>query len=104
MIKANVSAGAIFGHLLWWVLIIVVTGGIGLLFFPYSCAKFILNRTVIDVDGESRTFVCEFDFTHLIGHFVIWFFICILTAGIGYFFYIYKVWNYALSHTSVKKL
>ena len=43
-IKANLSILDIIGHLIIWVLLTLITFGIALFFFPYSFARFVINR------------------------------------------------------------
>lgn len=101
-LKANLPVLEILGHLLIWFILIIITLGIALFFFPYSFAKFVLNRTsVIDSQGVERRFTCEIDIMSNIGHIILWIIISIFTLGIGYFFYVYRVWGYALRNTRV---
>ncbi|WP_419894661.1 DUF6693 family protein, partial [Proteus faecis] len=46
-IKANLSILDIVGHLLVWLLLTIFTLGIALFFFPYSFARFVINRTSV---------------------------------------------------------
>jgi uncharacterized membrane protein YjgN (DUF898 family) len=101
-IKANVGTLDILGHLILWFFIIILTFGIGLFFFAYSFSKFIINRTeLIDQYGVSHKLKCEVDLFGSIGHIILWIIITILTLGLGYVFYFYKVWNYSLNNSSV---
>ncbi|GAL26677.1 hypothetical protein JCM19239_179 [Vibrio variabilis] len=102
-LRADVAILDILGHLLIWLILSFVTFGIALFFFPYSFSKFILNRTyVIDDMGRERKMDCDIDLFSDLGHVLLWFVISILTLGIGYIFYFYRVWNYALNNTRVE--
>ncbi|GAB4301489.1 MAG: hypothetical protein Kow0096_22380 [Thiohalomonadaceae bacterium] len=99
-IKANVRALDIFVHLVIWFLLSLITLGIALFFFPYSFAKFIINRSeLIDDNGVARQLQCNTDMWGNIGHIVIWILITLVTLGFGYAFYFYKVWGYSLNNT-----
>lgn len=99
-IKANVRALDIFVHLVIWFLLSLITLGIALFFFPYSFAKFIINRSeLIDDNGVVRQLQCNTDMWGNIGHILIWMIISLITLGFGYAFYFYKVWNYSLNST-----
>lgn len=99
-IKANIRALDIFVHLVIWFLLSLITLGIALFFFPYSFAKFIINRSeLIDDNGVARQLQCNTDMWGNIGHIVIWILITLVTLGFGYAFYFYKVWNYSLNST-----
>lgn len=102
-IKANLSILDIIGHLIIWVLLTLITFGIALFFFPYSFARFVINRTsVIDnASGVEQKMVCDINIFSNIGHIILWMIISFLTLGLGYIFYFYRVWNYALNNTRV---
>lgn len=101
-LRANIGVFDILFHLFIWLLLSVVTFGIALIFFPYSFSKFILNRCWIEDEmGNARDMECDIELFGNLGHVIIWFFISILTLGIGYIFYFYKVWNYALNNTRI---
>ncbi|HBP40550.1 MAG: DUF6693 family protein [Vreelandella alkaliphila] len=103
-IKANLSILDIIGHLLIWVVLTIITFGIALFFFPYSFARFVINRTsVVDLaTGVERKMVCDINIFSNIGHIILWMIISILTLGLGYIFYVYRVWNYALNNSRVQ--
>lgn len=103
-IKANLSILDIIGHLLIWVVLTIITFGIALFFFPYSFARFVINRTsVVDnTTGVERKMVCDINIFSNIGHIILWMIITILTLGLGYLFYVYRVWNYALNNSRVQ--
>lgn len=101
-IQADVGVIDILIHLFIWILLSLVTFGIALFFFPYSFAKFILDRSMlIDEDGTSKDMKCNTDLFGNIGHIILWIIISILTLGLGYAFYFYKVWNYSLNNTQI---
>ncbi|WP_434984812.1 DUF6693 family protein [Vreelandella zhaodongensis] len=103
-IKANLSILDIIGHLLIWLVLTVITLGIALFFFPYSFARFVINRTsVVDnTTGVERKMVCDINIFSNVGHIILWMIITILTLGLGYIFYVYRVWNYALNNSRVQ--
>jgi len=103
-IKANLSILDIIGHLLIWVVLTIITFGIALFFFPYSFSRFVINRTsVVDIaTGAERKMVCDINIFSNIGHIILWMIISILTFGLGYIFYFYRVWNYALNNSRIQ--
>lgn len=101
-IRSNVGTLDILGHLILWFFIIILTFGIGAFFFAYSFSKFIINRTeLVDRHGVSHKLTCNVDFFGSIGHIILWILITILTLGLGYIFYFYKVWNYSLNNSTI---
>lgn len=103
-IKANLSIFDIIGHLLLWLVLSILTLGVALFFFPYSFARFVINRTsVVDqTTGAERKMVCDINIFSNIGHIILWILISLVTFGIGYIFYVYRVWNYALNNSRVQ--
>ena len=102
-IQANVSTIDILGHLILWLVLIILTLGIAAFFFPYSFCKFIINRSqLIDGNGSYRKMKCHTDMFGNIGHVILWIIITLITFGIGYAFYFYKVWNYSLNNTVIE--
>lgn len=100
-LKTEVGVVDILGHMVLWVILSVVTLGIGLFFLPYSFAAFFVNRTyLVDTSGgKVGRFKADIELTSQIGHVVLWIFISVITLGIGYMFYIYKVWSFVLDKT-----
>ena len=103
-IKADLSILDIIGHLLIWVLLTIITFGIALFFFPYSFARFVINRTsVVDnATGVERKMVCDINIFSNVGHIILWMVISFLTLGLGYIFYFYRVGNYALNNSRLQ--
>lgn len=101
-LRADIAFIDIIGHLIVWVILSLITFGIALFFFPYSFSRFIINRTHIQdpVNGVERRLFCDIHMFGNIGHIILWAIISILTLGIGYVFYFYRVWNYALNNTT----
>ncbi|GEN28349.1 hypothetical protein HVA01_19950 [Halovibrio variabilis] len=102
-IKADLSILDIIVHLIIWVVLSFITFGIALFFFPYSFSRFVINRTsVVDATGIERKMVCDINLFSNIGHIILWMLISLVTFGLGYIFYFYRVWNYALNNSRVE--
>ena len=103
-LKADIGVLDIVIHILMWIVLSFITLGIAMFFYPYSFAKFVINRSVlIDDMGRERTMDCQTDIIGNIWHILIWAIISIVTFGLGYVFYFYKVWNYSLNATVIEK-
>ena len=101
-LQADISTIEIIVHLLIWFVLSVITLGIALFFFPYGFSKFIINNaSVVDDHGNARRMSCNTNMFSNIGHIIIWAIISILTLGLGYMLYVYKVWNYSLNNTTI---
>lgn len=101
-VEAQVTFGDILGHGILWILISVITLGIGAFFYPYSFSKFIINRTFIwDGEGKRSRLRCDLDAGSQLGHILVWILLTVITVGLAFPFYLYKVWHLALNHTSI---
>ena len=47
-VNTSLSMLEVLGHIVIWLIVCVFTLGIGLLFWPYSAAKLILNSMVLE--------------------------------------------------------
>jgi uncharacterized membrane protein YjgN (DUF898 family) len=101
-VKADISIGSILGHALLWILLSVVTLGIALFFYPYAFAKLVINRcSIVDGQGREARLVCEMNILSQLWHIIVWGLLSLITLGIAYFFYLFKVFNYALNNTRI---
>lgn len=92
------------GHLVLWVLLIIVTVGIAAFFYGYSLLKLVINHTELtdrrgDPIGRLR---CEYSVTSSIGHVLLWILLTIVTLGIAFIFYIYRVNRVVMNETTVE--
>lgn len=101
-IEADISIGSILGHTIIWVLLTLVTFGIAIFFYPYAFAQLVINRcTLIDSTGRRLRLRCELNVFGQIWHILLWALLSLITFGIAFFFYLFKVFNYALNNTRV---
>lgn len=102
-LKSELGAFDVLGHLIIWLLLTLVTFGLALFVFPYYMQRFIISKTFA-FDGEGRKvgrLVCTIDLASIIGNIILWFIISILTLGIGYLVFLYKITAHCMSHTKV---
>ena len=70
-IRADVGTFDILGHLIMWLILIILTFGVGAFFFAYSVSEFIINRTeLVDHHDESHNFKCDVDLFGSIGQII----------------------------------
>ncbi|EMG37216.1 Bacterial protein of unknown function (DUF898) [Desulfocurvibacter africanus PCS] len=102
-IGIDLSVSDALGHAAIWIFFSLITLGFALMFYPYALAKFILNKTYIkDEYGKpSSRFQCTLDFTGNLGHALLWFLLSLVTLGLAYIIYLYRVWVYAINKTSL---
>lgn len=102
-LRSDLSTGDIFGHMLLWVLLGVVTCGIALFLFPYSMGSLVINATTLH-DEQGRPLGrlrCTRGTGNNIGHALLWWFFSVVTLGIAGFFYAYRVASDLLNDTVV---
>lgn len=64
--------------------------------------QFIINNCVlIDSAGLPQKLFCDIDAMGSIGQIFIWVILALVTFGLAYPFYFYKVWGYAMDNTKV---
>ena len=52
---AELVDDGVFGHVLRWILLIVLTGGIAIIFYPFYFVRFVVDRiTIVKVTEEDR--------------------------------------------------
>lgn len=102
-IKADLGFIDIIVHSVVWVILIVITLGVALFFQPYALAKLVINNTsIMDDQGNWHRVSCEIGFFDKILHILLWMIISFLTLGVGYFFYYFRVWHYAINESKVR--
>ena len=103
-LNCKIALWEMVGHILLWVLLIIVTVGIAAFFFPYSLQKMIINNTeLVDRRGEPvGRLSCDYSVVSSIGHVVLWILLTIVTLGIAFFFYIYRVNRVVMNATEVQ--
>ncbi len=91
------------GFLLIWLLISIITLGLGSFFAIYYFYKNIINRTYIHnrANVEIGRLNCDLNIGEMIGHIVIWMLITIVTLGIGLIFYAFRTFRMCLNRTRI---
>lgn len=102
-LKSELGAFDVLGHLIIWLLLTLVTLGLALFVFPYYMQRFIISKTyAYDGDGKKvGRLVCTIDLASIIGNIILWAIISILTLGIGYLVFLYKITAHCMTHTKV---
>lgn len=102
-LKSSLTVADIIGHGVIWLLLTIVTFGLALFVYPYYLYRFVISKTIaLDQDGKKiGQLACTIDLATIVGNIVIWIIISIVTFGIGYFFFMYKIVSHCMSHTRV---
>lgn len=102
-LKSELGFIDVIGHLIIWIILTLITFGIALFVFPYYMQKFIIGKTYA-YDGEGKKvgrLVCTIDLASIIGNILLWIVISIVTLGIGYFVFLYKISAHCMTHTKI---
>lgn len=96
----------IFAHLIIWLLLFVVTLGLAVFVFPYYMQKLVLNQTyAYDANNlKVGRLHCTIDLASIIGNVIIWTILSILTLGLAYFVFLYKISAHCSNHTRIVPL
>ncbi|TKR55446.1 hypothetical protein D7I39_11050 [Allopusillimonas ginsengisoli] len=102
-LKSELGAFDVLGHLIVWLLLTLVTFGLALFVFPYYMQRFIISKTfAYDNEGKKvGRLICTIDLASMIGNIILWAIISILTLGIGYLVFMYKITAHCMTHTKV---
>ncbi|AZV94017.1 hypothetical protein CBF45_10020 [Bordetella sp. J329] len=102
-LKSELGFMEALGHMIIWVLLTIVTLGLAMFVFPYYMQKFIISKTyAYDAQGQRvGRLVCTIDLASIIGNIVLWAIISIVTLGLGYLVFLYKISAHCMSHTKV---
>jgi hypothetical protein len=88
-VKCDYSVAEAIGTIIIWILISIVTLGLGLFVMPYYILKGPINKSsLIGPDGQlvGRMHV-DVALSEIIGHAVIWVLLAIITLGLALFVY-----------------
>lgn len=102
--KCDYSATEAIGLIILWVIISIVTLGLGLFLMPYYIFKGPINRTtLLDKEGNEvgKLFVAV-NLSEIIGHAIIWLFLSIITLGLAMFVYYPSVIKRLLNRVEIR--
>ena len=102
-LRFDLDAFTMIGHVALWLLLALVTAGLGLLVIPYLAAKLILNSVII-LDESGRTSArlrCDISLAAQIGHGLVWAFFVVLSGGIAAPFYVFALAHLAINRTQL---
>ena len=102
-LRCDYSLTEALGFLIIWLIISVITFGIGSFFAIYYFYKTIINKTfVLDRAGtEMGRLNCDLNLGEIVGNIVIWILITIVTLGIGLIFYAFRTFRLTLNRTRI---
>lgn len=102
--QCDFSVGDAVINALIWLAITIITLGLGAFLFPYYLPKAVLEKTqMIDQDGNyAGRMVCDISLGQIIGNAILWFFLTIITFGLAYVVYIYRVYRVILNETRLE--
>lgn len=98
------SIGDVILQALLWFALIIVTLGLASFLLPYYVPKAVIERTrVLDMDGEEiGLLACDFSLGDAILNALLWLLLSIVTFGLAYIVYVYRVLRFVLMQTRVQ--
>lgn len=103
-LRSSLSMGAAITHVVLWIVISIVTLGIGLAFWPYAASKLLADTTtVLDASGTIvGRLECRLSAGSQIGHIILWYVLCLVTLGLALPFYYVGVARVAIAATTLR--
>lgn len=105
-LKSELGVGDAIGHAILWILLTIFTFGLAFFVYPYYMFRFIIGKTfVVDMDDKKiGRLVSTIDLASIIGNVVIWGLLSIVTFGLAYIVFAYKILSHCFNHTEVVPL
>lgn len=102
-LKSELGFMDVIGHVIVWIILAIVTLGLALFVFPYYMQRFIISKTYAYNEQGQRVgrLVCTIDLASIIGNIILWAIISIITLGIGYLVFMYKINAHCMNHTKI---
>ena len=106
-LKCTAGTLDILVHLGIWLMLSTITLGLALIVFPYYLIKFVINNTVV-IDERDSTKICRLKcnikLSDMIGYIILWTILSIISLGVLYFVFLYKVYTHCLDKTTFTEL
>ncbi len=105
-LRCEYSVSEAIGSIIIWILISIVTFGLGFFVMPYYILKGPINRSFL-VDGNDNKvgeLHVDVDLGSIIGHAVIWILLAIVTLGLAMFVYYPAVIKRLLNGVEIREL
>jgi uncharacterized membrane protein YagU involved in acid resistance len=102
--KCDYSASEAIGSVIIWILLTIVTLGLGAFVMPYYLLKAPINKTtLVAPDGTSLGKLhVDVNLSEIIGHMLIWVLLTIITFGLALFIYYPAVVKRLLNGVQIK--
>jgi hypothetical protein len=102
-IKVEMSMADSILHAVMWFVFIIITFGIASLFYPYALSKFVINKIAIYDEHDMKVghMECDIDIFSNFIHGIIWILLSVITFGLAYLVYVYRVWVYSMGNSRI---
>jgi len=93
------------GMIILWLIIIVLTLGLGAFVMPYYFYKAVINKTWIVIHNGEKThrLNCELNIAEMVGHIILWIVLSIVTLGIALIFYYFRTLRLCMNKTVIQR-
>lgn len=101
--RCDFSVGDAIGTAILWVIVIFLTFGLAMFVLPYYLPKLVINKTIVLADDGSELgrLKCDLSLGSMIGNAVLWFILTMLTFGLAYVVYVFRVLRVVLNETKI---
>jgi uncharacterized membrane protein YjgN (DUF898 family) len=89
------------GMVILWLIIILLTLGLGAFVMPYYFYKAVINKTwLVNGAGEkTHRLNCELNIAEMVGHIILWIILSVITLGIALIFYYFRTLRLCMNKT-----
>ena len=101
--RSEMTIAQVVGHVVIWLIVTMITFGIGAFFWPYATAKLIIESIVItdEFGGNTARPRCAVKFGEQVGHALLWLILIVVTGGIAAPFYLFAVAHIAIGRSEL---
>ena len=102
-LRNDFSVGDAIGYSILWIILVICTLGLALFVLPYYFTKTVINKTAVldDRGAEIGRLSCNLTLGTMIGNAIIWLLLTLVTLGLAYLVYVWRVNRIVLSETSI---
>lgn len=101
--ESELTFSDILAHGIIWILLTLVTFGLAIFVFPYYLQRLVISRSAVYDETGRRCghLVCTLDFPTILVSTLIWAVISVITFGVGYYLFLYRMQILCMNHTRV---
>lgn len=101
--RCDFSVGDAIGTAILWIIVTILTVGLALFVLPYYVPKNVINKTTVLAQNGSELgkLRCDLTIGSMIGNAFLWLLLSIVTFGLAYIVYVFRVQRVVLNETRI---